>query len=71
MVPEDRLLLETDCPYMAPVPFRGKRNDSTLIAYTAERIAAVRNIDPQALIDLARRNAERLFGVPPLPRPGV
>lgn len=64
MVPEDRLLLETDCPYMTPVPFRGKRNDSSLIAYTAERIAAVRNTDPQALIDTARRNAERLFRVP-------
>ena len=64
MVPEDRLLLETDCPYMAPGPFRGTRNDSSLIAYTAERIAAARDTDPQALIVLARRNAERLFGIP-------
>ncbi len=63
MVPDDRLVLETDCPYMAPVPFRGKRNDSSLIAYTAERIAAVRKTDAQALIDLARRNTERLFRI--------
>ncbi len=74
MVPDDRLLLETDCPYMSPVPFRGRRNDSTRIAYTAERIAAIRGTDPQSLIDRARRNAETLFrtgGVSPPPRPAV
>ena len=60
-VPLDRLLLETDCPYMAPVPFRGKRNDSSLIAYVAETIAAVRGMEPQALIDQCRENAKRLF----------
>lgn len=63
MVPDDRLLLETDCPYMTPVPFRGTRNDSSLIAYTAERIAAARHADAQALIDRTRRNAQTLFGV--------
>ena len=62
-VPADRLLLETDCPYMAPVPFRGKRNDSSLIAYVAETIAAVRGMEPQQLIDQCRENANRLFGV--------
>jgi TatD DNase family protein len=61
MVPADRLLLETDCPYMAPVPFRGKRNDSSLIAYTAERIAEIREEDTQELIFKAHRNACRLF----------
>ena len=60
-VPLDRLLLETDCPYMAPVPFRGKRNDSSLIAYVAETIAAVRGMEPQVLIDQCRENADRLF----------
>ena len=63
MVPKDRLLLETDCPYMAPVPFRGKRNDSSLIAYTAGRIAEIRGEDPQKLIDQACRNAQTLFHV--------
>ncbi len=62
-VPADRLLLETDCPYMAPVPFRGKRNDSSLISYVAETIAAVRGTEPQQLIDQCRENANRLFGV--------
>ena len=61
MAPPDRLLLETDCPYMAPVPCRGKRNDSSLIAYTAGRIAEIRGEDAQELINRAARNAERLF----------
>ena len=62
-VPADRLLLETDCPYMAPVPFRGKRNDSSLISYVAQVIADVRNEDAQALVDRCRENANRLFGI--------
>ena len=60
-VPQDRLLLETDCPYMAPVPFRGKRNDSSLIANTAEVIAAIRETDPQLLIDICTHNTKALF----------
>ena len=46
-VPLDRLLLETDAPYLSPVPYRGKRNDSTKIAYTAEKIAELRGMEPQ------------------------
>jgi TatD DNase family protein len=61
MVPADRLLMETDCPYMTPVPFRGKRNDSSKIAYSAEKIAEVRSEEVQALLDQTRRNAEILF----------
>lgn len=61
MVPEDRLVLETDCPYMTPVPFRGKRNDSSKIAYAAEKIAQVRNMEVQTLLNLTRKNAETLF----------
>ena len=62
-VPLDRLLLETDAPYMAPVPFRGKRCDSSLIAHTAARIAEVRGIEVDALLDATRANANRLFGL--------
>lgn len=62
-VPTDRLLLETDCPYMAPVPLRGKRCDSTMIAKTAEIAAALHDISPQELIDIARENTCRLFGI--------
>ncbi len=57
----DRLLLETDCPYMAPVPMRGKRNDSSYIPYVAEKIGEVKGVDPQEVIDAATENTKRLF----------
>lgn len=63
IVPEDRLLLETDAPYMTPVPFRGKRCDSAHIAYTAEKIAEIKGMDVQELIDICNENAKRLFGI--------
>ena len=63
VVPNDRLLLETDCPYMSPVPFRGKRCDSSMIPYSAQVIAGIRQTDTQALIDMCCENAHRLFGV--------
>lgn len=62
-VPLERLLLETDCPYMAPVPFRGKRNDSSLIKYVAEKIAEVRGISEDELLLITKENAERLFSL--------
>lgn len=62
-VPLDRLLLETDCPYMAPVPYRGKRNDSSLIKFAAEKIAEIRGIAPQTVIDEANKNTKRLFNI--------
>lgn len=62
-VPLERMLMETDCPYMAPVPFRGKRNDSTLIAYTAARIAEIRGITAEELLTVTRANAETLFHI--------
>ena len=63
IVPEGRLLLETDCPYMTPVPFRGRRNSSDLIVYSAEKLAEVRHTDTQKLIDTANENARRLFKI--------
>lgn len=60
-VPIDRILLETDCPYMAPVPFRGKRNDSSLIAFTAQKIAEIKQTDVQSVVDTCAENAQRLF----------
>ncbi len=62
-VPEDRLLLETDCPYMSPVPFRGRRCDSRLIAHTAAFIADLRGVETQDLIDQSTKNANRLFAL--------
>lgn len=62
-VPMDRLLLETDAPYMAPEPFRGKTNLSHYIAYVAKAIGEARGIEAQAVLDACRENARRLFGV--------
>lgn len=60
-VPEDKLLIETDAPYMTPVPFRGKRCESLHIPYTAEKIAEVRNTTAQHILDITSENAKRLF----------
>ena len=59
--PLDKLVLETDAPYMAPVPYRGKRNNSTYIAEVAEKIAEVRGMDAQELVDICTENGKRLF----------
>ena len=58
-----KLLLETDCPYMAPVPFRGKINHSGLIPYIAEVIAPLHGLTVDELADVTNRNAEELFGL--------
>ena len=63
-VPEDRLLLETDCPYMAPVPFRGKRNSSQYLPYVVTEIAAIRGITEERLMAATYENANRLFRIP-------
>lgn len=62
-LPLDRLLLETDAPYLAPVPLRGHRCDSSMIVHTAAVIAALRGTTTQAIIDLATENTKRLYGV--------
>ncbi len=62
-LPLDRLLLETDAPYMTPVPFRGQRCDSSHIAYTAEKIAEIKKLSVQELIDICNTNAKNLFKI--------
>ncbi|SEL03721.1 TatD DNase family protein [Ruminococcus sp. YRD2003] len=62
-VPLDRLLLETDCPYMAPEPFRGRRCDSSLIAYTAQAAAAIKGLEVQELLDITCENAIRFYSI--------
>ncbi|MEQ1692649.1 MAG: TatD family hydrolase, partial [Gemmatimonas sp.] len=61
LVPEDRLLLESDAPYLAPVPHRGKRNESAFVAQTLARIAAVRDTDPVLLGERTIENTRQLF----------
>lgn len=62
-IPLDRILLETDAPYMAPEPFRGKRNDSGLLVFVAEKIAEIKGVKREEVEDVTGRNAERFFGV--------
>ena len=63
VVPPDRLLNETDAPYMAPVPYRGKRCDSTLIPYSAAKIGEIKGVSAQEVLSWGRENAARLFGI--------
>lgn len=60
-VPMDRLLVETDAPYLAPVPFRGKRNEPGYVVQTANVLAGLRGLTPAALADLTTANFRRLF----------
>lgn len=62
-VPEDRLLVETDAPYLSPVPVRGRRCEPAFVVYTAHAIAGLRGISPAALEAAVARNARRVFGV--------
>ncbi|MGA7413022.1 MAG: TatD family hydrolase [Bryobacteraceae bacterium] len=61
ITPADRLLLETDCPYLAPIPYRGKRNEPAYVAHTARAIAEVRGIQVEQLASETTANFERLF----------
>lgn len=62
-VPEDRLVVETDCPYLTPTPHRGKRNEPAYVALTAAHVAALRGVDAAALGEATTRNAARLFRI--------
>lgn len=62
-IPLDRLVLETDCPYLAPTPMRGKRNDSSLIPYIAQRIGEVLEMDAQEILNITNENAKKLYGI--------
>jgi TatD DNase family protein len=64
-IPEDRLLVESDAPYLAPVPRRGKRNEPAWVAHTIERLASVRGVTAENLADRTAENAVRLFDLTP------
>ncbi len=63
-VPTDRLLLETDAPYLAPVPMRGRRNEPAFMVHSQKRIAALVGMDADTLAVTTSENAARLFGLP-------
>lgn len=62
-VPLNKLVLETDSPYLTPVPFRGKENKPAYVRYVAEEIAKIREISVEEIIDITTRNAEEIFGI--------
>ena len=62
-VPVDRLLMETDCPYMAPEPFRGRRCDSSMIAYTAAKAAEIKGIPVEELLEITCRNGMKMYDI--------
>src|SRR5690348_17914189 len=64
LVPDDRILAESDAPYLAPVPNRGKRNEPAWVAHTVARLAAARETSPESLGALVTANARRLFALP-------
>jgi len=63
LVPQDRLLVESDSPYLAPVPFRGKRNEPAWVPHTLAKVASARGEDPLELGRAIAENAQRLFGL--------
>ena len=60
-IPLDRILIETDCPYMAPEPFRGRRNDPSLVPFVAKKIAEIRGISAEEAAAATEENSKRLF----------
>ena len=62
-IPLERIVLETDCPYLAPVPFRGKRNSSLNIPYVIEEIARIKQVSPNEIEEITWENAHRLYRI--------
>ena len=62
-LPMDRIMVETDSPYLTPVPFRGKRNDSTYVHLVAEKIAEVKGMDPEEVARITLENGKRFFHI--------
>ena len=63
MCPVDRILLETDSPYMTPVPHRGERNDSRMLKFIAERVAEVKHMSYDELVRITEENGRKLFKI--------
>ena len=64
IVPDDRLLIETDCPFLAPVPYRGKRNEPAYVQYVAEKLAQIRQVSVEKIAQQTNLNAHKLFNFP-------
>lgn len=62
-IPDDRILVETDSPYLSPVPHRGKRNQPAYVRFTLEKLAEIRNTSMENICEITTQNAERLFNI--------
>lgn len=62
-IPLEKIMIETDCPYMTPEPYRGQRNEPLLVQYVANRIAEIKNIKLEKVAEVTTENAKRFFGV--------
>ena len=60
-VPIEHIVLETDCPYLSPEPYRGKRNDSSKLGYVVDEIARIKGMTAEEVIDITEQNARRLY----------
>lgn len=63
VIPLERIVLETDCPYLAPVPNRGKRNDSSNIQYVIEKLADIKGVTKEQIAEVTYQNACRVYGL--------
>ena len=63
VIPLESLLLETDCPYLAPVPNRGKRNSSLNLVYVAKQIAELKQVSYEEVVEQTEKNARRLYNI--------
>ena len=62
-IPLDRLLIETDCPYMAPEPYRGRRCDSSMLSSVANKMAEIKGVTPEEIIDITNKNTKAIFNI--------
>ena len=62
-IPLDRIVIETDCPYMSPEPFRGRRNDPSRVRFVAEKLAEIRGISPEEAMQITLENGKRLYRI--------
>ena len=62
-IPIDKIVIETDCPYLAPTPFRGKRNDSSKLRYVAEELASIKQVSVEEVIRITNENGRKLYHI--------
>ena len=63
VVPTEKIVIETDCPYMAPEPWRGRCCNSKMLVSVATKIASIKNLLPQEIVDITRKNAFKLYKI--------